>query len=63
MSRSQMSEREKAYLVWFLVVPLWPLGIAMRLCDAVRGIGNGFRTLYRRLTHPRNTAEQSSRRS
>ena len=53
-----MSEREKAYLFVFLFVPLWPLGLAMLLCDAVRGIGNGFRKLYRRLTQPRNTAEQ-----
>lgn len=47
--RTRLSEREKLYLFAFLFIPLWPLGIAMLMCDAVRGTGNGVRNLYRRL--------------
>jgi hypothetical protein len=44
-----MSERERLYLFVFLFPPLWPLGLAMLMVDAVHGIASGVRKLYRRI--------------
>lgn len=46
MARHRMSEKERAYWFAFLFPPLWPLGIAMLLCDAFEAIGNGIRALW-----------------
>ena len=45
---SRMSENERAYYFVFLFPPLWPLGLAMVMCDAAEGIRNGIVFLYRR---------------
>jgi hypothetical protein len=47
--RPPLSEKEKAYLFVFLLPPLWPLGIAMLLCDAAEGIANGARVVWHRI--------------
>jgi len=49
VSRHRMSEKEKAYFFVLLFPPLWPLGIAMIMCDIGEAIGRGATSLYRRL--------------
>jgi len=44
-----MSEKEKAYFFVLLLPPLWPLGLAMIMCDIGEAIGHGATSLYRRL--------------
>lgn len=47
--RHRLSENEKLYLFVFLFPPLWPLGLAMLLCEAAKGIGSGIRELWRKM--------------
>ena len=49
MSRHRMSDKERAYFCAFLFPPLWPLGLAMLMCDAAEGVGRGVSFLYQRL--------------
>lgn len=45
-----MSEKEKMYFFCLLIPILWPLGLAMLLCDIGEAIGRGFKALWRLLT-------------
>lgn len=47
--RRRLSEKEKAYYFVLLFPPLWPLGMAMLLCDLIEGAANGVRVLYHRI--------------
>lgn len=49
MPRHRMTEKERAYFFVLLFPLLWPLGVAMLMCDAFDGIGRGIRTLWRRI--------------
>lgn len=48
MSRHRMSEKEKMYFFVILFPILWPLGIAMLMCDIGEAIGRGASSLYRK---------------
>jgi hypothetical protein len=50
---SRMSEKEKMYFFVLLIPILWPLGLAMLLCDIGEAIRRGLSSLYRRtVTRP-----------
>lgn len=48
MGRHRMSEKEKMYFFVILFPPLWPLGLAMLICDVGAAIWSGAGSLYRR---------------
>ena len=51
--RRRMSERERLYFFAFLFPPLWPLGIAMAMCEICEASGRGIVRLWTRLKSAR----------
>lgn len=52
--RRRMSEKERTYIFALLFPPLWPFAIAMMLSDLCVAIGDGCRSLWRRLRGERD---------
>lgn len=46
--RHRMSEKEKLYFFVVLFPPLWPLGLAMALCDIGEAAWRGVKSLCSR---------------